>query len=399
MRRTPLILFVGVLALVAEPSQAAEARAQVQKTPAIVLPIDFRVMTIAGDSIYPKPELQAKATPQLEHSLELAFARIGAFERRPLPSLSEAETATLNEHLTLIKLNVLGRVDYLDNLGDDAAPVYGIGKGLEFLAGRTGTEQLIFMFGFKIFNAGGAYSTVPAEFGGPITFSYLKNTQLYVAVVELRTGRIRWMNFQQDINADVTDPRGANAYMLPTFGNYPDSALAEPRKPKAPAPATYIKGPNGRFSVTSPAGWQHLSALALQLMFTRHGYLLDGITLRRESLSNEFAPGKKIDPDMDPVKLGELVLADLGKQGKKQIDLIRIEAATLSGRPAFCADFSTHEKLSDGDEWQSRHRLYGVAHKSGLYLVSLSAPAAVYFDEALPDFEAMVPTMKIIERN
>ena len=62
------------------------------------------------------------------------------------------------------------------------------------------------------------------------------------------------MNFVQDINADVTDRRGANAYILPVFGDYPKTALGELGSGRDDPPAKLHEDRGDDFSVMLPAG-------------------------------------------------------------------------------------------------------------------------------------------------
>lgn len=398
---------VFALAVSAGPVHAATDNPAVQKTAAIVLPVDFKALKKSVDGLVPMPEVQSEATAQLERSLKLAFARIGAFEPVPPPAMSAAESATLDEHLTLIKMLVMARV-YDDHPRSAAPPNFSVGKGLSFLAERTGTERLIYVYGFKLSNPlsvvpliGAVEGQVPLLLGAGSAYGMTKNTQLAVVVIELRSGDIRWMNFQEDINADVTERGGANAYMLPTFGNYPKTALADPGTAKNIPASQPVQDSAKRYSLQTVAGWRRVPGLPFAstpgLLLNKRGPCLGLVSIRRHMTTGPLAsPRFKVDAATDPVELGGRMIESLKADYKPLVvDTHGIEAVTVSGSPAFRADFTVHEKVPGSADLRVRHRLYGVVTATSYFLLDFTAPAIHYFDLDVAEFEAMVATFEI----
>jgi hypothetical protein len=375
-----------VLAGLCNAAMAAEKKKE--RIPAIVLPLEF----VAFKGSNPLPEVTAAAKEKLEHSYQLAYARNGAFDPMPPPPMSEQESAVLAEHLGFLKAHVIAYAHYRDAVSrkwmKDISPGYSIGPGLSFLAERSGAEVLVYAYGWKYVL--GAAQPPRALLGTAYDgseFLVLKNTQIAIAVVELRTGKIRWMNLTQDINADVTDRRGANAYMLPAFGDYPKSALGDVGTPKEVPPAQKYEDYSAKFTVMTPVGWQRERLQQEELVLNRHGKYIDSITvdLDRKPVSS------------DPIEIGHAAIRQLKAVGYEKLEIDRIEPATVAGLPGFVADLHFSGYFADDARLPFRRRLYGVANKVGVYLLTLNAASTVYFDEDLPAFETMVGSLKLGE--
>jgi hypothetical protein len=396
--------FSGVTGLLLSLAWAVPAHAGTKKEPsqrvaAIAMPIDFSVVSAGIKGAELQLESTAQAKDKLEHSLELAFIRIGTFQRVPLPPMSPEETAGFNEQLALVRIAVLARAgEVLGSAPFDRVeepPDYSIGPGLAFLAERSGAEQLVYLFGKKYVASGGRAALALAL--APIAMVPTKNTELGAAVVELRTGRIAWMNFVQDINADVTDRRGANAYILPTFGDYPKTALGDLGKGHDP-PARLHEDRVDLFSVMVPAGWRKAPGyFRTELAISRHSALIDLVTINRVKLDKAFkTQGKAASPATDPLETGQLAVNEMKTDPTYQaLQLDGIEAALVGGQPGFRADSHFVRAYADSNGVRIRQRLYGVATNAGLYLLKLESLSTVYFDENLSAFEAMVASLRL----
>jgi hypothetical protein len=395
-----LVLSLALALALAELANAGTKEEPKQRVAAIVVPIDFSVVAVGIKSTERQPEPTAQANDKLAHSLELALARVGTFQPLALPPMSAEETTALREHLVLARVAVRARAG--DVLGPnpfekvEEPPDYSIGPGLAFLADRTGAEQLIYLFGNKYVSSGGRGAIALAL--SPVAMIPTKNTELGVAVVELRTGRIAWMNFVQDINADVTDRRGANAYMLPAFGDYPKTALGALGKGRDLPPARLHEDRVDQFSVIVPAGWRKVPGyFRNELTISRHSGFIDLVTINRLKLDKAFkAQAKGADPAADPLETGQLAVNEMKADVAYQsLELEGIEATTVGGKPGFRADSHWVRTYPDSNGVRIRQRLYGVATNAGLYLLKLESVSAVYFDENLPAFDALVASLTL----
>jgi len=392
MRIGRLLGVAGLLVLAGHCAAAPAAAQKKERVAAIVLPIEF----VALKGSEPLPEVTAAAKEKLEHSYQLAYARNGAFDPKPPPELNEQETAVLAEHLSSLRSHVYAfahyRIEVKKGFGDDVSPGYSIGPGLSFLGERSGAEVLVHAFGMKYeLGAGQVPLNMQIAMASAAYGTMFKNTQIGIAVVELRTGNIRWMNLTQDINADVTDRRGANAYMLPAFGDYPKNALGEVGKPEETPPARKYEDRSAKFTVMTPVGWQryHMPFPGKQLVLNRHGSYIDSITVDL---------GKNPAASNDPVEMGRAAITQaMSEAGYKTIEIDRIEPATVGGLPGFVADLRFPRYFAADAKLLIRQKVYGVANEEGLYLLTLNATSPVYFDEELPAFESMVRSLKLGE--
>jgi len=276
----------------------------------------------------------------------------------------------------------------------EEVPDFSIGPGLSFLADRTGTDQLVYVFGEKASATAAQIALAIAM--SPITYLPLRNTLLGVAVIDLRTGNITWMNLVMDIEADVTVPGGANAYVLQAFGNYPKSQLGVFGKGDRIRAELY-KDRSAGFTVMLPEGWRQLRWFGHQKTLARHSALLDSITIDRLRLESAFkSQGTRASPTMDPVETAKLAVNEMKTdEVYKGLEVDSIEAATVSGLPGFRAD--SHFTLKFNDEVSKRinQRLYGVATKDGLYLMKMEAVAPYYYETGVATFDEMIRSLKI----
>jgi hypothetical protein len=195
------------------------------------------------------------------------------------------------------------------------------------------------------------------------------------------------MNSVEDINANVAVRGGANAYVLPAFGNYPKTLLGKIGEPTGLPAAKLWEDGSTEFTAQMPAGWQRVKFADQQLFLSNHGYLLDTLTVDR--LKSDAAAA-------DPLEIGSRAVAAM-KADPAYADLKEdhIEPRTVSGLPGFCADTRFVRAYLTALKVPFRQRLCGVATKKGLYLVKLEAPSSVYFEEDLPAFESMLASLKI----
>ena len=77
------------------------------------------------------------------------------------------------------------------------------------------------------------------------------------------------------------------------------------------------------------------------------------------------------------------------------MEITSLAPARIAGRAGFRAELSS--RLNFGhSRLRERHVVYGVTSAQGAYLVRFDAPAIYYFDRHLPEFEALLPTFKLL---
>jgi len=378
----------ATLCLLTLEASAAAPKKATAPVSAIVLPIEFAAIKGTFKGAEPLPEVTAAAKEQLERSYKLAFARHGAFQPLPMPELSADESVLLAEKLAYVRAQVAAyswyRLASERRWIRDESPAYSVGPGLAFLAERGGSDRLIYMYGTKYLSSGGNAPLMILV--SPLSTPTFKNTMLSVAVLDLKTGDILWMNQSRDINADVTTRGGANAYMLPTFGEYPKGRLGRSGHPTDLPEAKRFEDSKAKFTVTMPRAWQRLFSWDHRLLLTRHGTLIDAITIERR---------EPLPANLDPVEIGREMFNESKGTYDSAMRLDRVEAVTVSGLPGFVADSHFNRHMIDETKMVFLQRRYGVVFEGGLYLLSMSAPRDVYFDRDLPQFESLVATLEL----
>lgn len=151
------------------------------------------------------------------------------------------------------------------------------------------------------------------------------------------------------------------------------------------------------FSINFPAGWNWypstwlptsvtLGTPAQGAMASKDGPLLQaiGVEFRKTKaafpLTKKVADAKTLPEDLATTYIGEFRKA----RELDNVDVKSQKPAKVGGRNGFRTElvWKTPEGL------RMQQVVYGVATDKGLYLVSYTAPAIVYFAESLPAFEA-----------
>jgi hypothetical protein len=142
-----------------------------------------------------------------------------------------------------------------------------------------------------------------------------------------------------------------------------------------------------------PAGWNLSDSLHL-LCFRRHSAALESICIDDKSLGDAVR-AKGLTTEVDPMKLGDIAVDALkADPAFADMELTSLTPARIAGRDGFRAEL-TSRLILDGSRLRERHVVYGVAGPGGVYLVRFDAPAIYFFDRYLPDFEALLPTLKL----
>lgn len=175
----------------------------------------------------------------------------------------------------------------------------------------------------------------------------------------------------------------------------------------AEAQREYKVGSN-RMAVTAPREWNRLGT---QRLFTDvrevEDWTLNGPYLDTLSFVTGLKDGKSIIyqrkrdirqvPSFDARMTAPEIAAMLesyyrARGGALQFEQTGLKPRQFMGHPGFQFDFD----YLGGDELWRRGRAVGAVIDTRLYLILLEGTRQHYFDEALPDFEAMVGTARLI---
>lgn len=163
---------------------------------------------------------------------------------------------------------------------------------------------------------------------------------------------------------------------------------------------------DGSLAVTPPREWNRQRRLFFDDVrwvedWTLNGPLLDSLSfvsglphgkylISTDSRSAQQVP--RFDSDMTVPEITALLeSAYRVRGGAVDFRTLSLEPRHFLGRPGFQFDY---EHL-DGDELWRKGRAVGAVVEGELYLIMLDAARAHYFDNALPDFEAIVRSAKL----
>ena len=202
----------------------------------ILLPIEFVVSQKSMAGIETVPEWTEKARFALGDALTKLVNDSGRFRIVELPQLDGGADAVLREHIALFKLVSFSAISMLSYGGKawaskKAAPDYTIGNGLSFLADSGQADYALILAGAQVVQSGGAifsqFLSAAVGFG-----TAGGGTYVMAGIVDLRTGDVRWVNFQggQQIlgmtGSDVRKPETAYEVVSKVFTGFPASPIA-----------------------------------------------------------------------------------------------------------------------------------------------------------------------------
>lgn len=140
-----------------------------------------------------------------------------------------------------------------------------------------------------------------------------------------------------------------------------------------------------------PVGWARLSGDEA-LLLTKEGVLLQSISVRFAPHSKAFPVSKRHSSEaMLPSELAEYYVAELRK---KNPDLVINQKALA---PAFVDKgngFRLEQELLTKDGLPMTSVVYGLADKSGVYLLEYNAPSLYYAGRDMNTFETLVTAFR-----
>ncbi len=142
-------------------------------------------------------------------------------------------------------------------------------------------------------------------------------------------------------------------------------------------PATRLETRADDYSITLPLGWVRQTAGANDIFLTRDGPALNYIAVARQPHTRKLPHTRReTRADLLPHELAELVVAEWkSAEATANMEIVATSPLLLDGRPAVRV--------------QGRYK-----NARGRLTLFYEAPSIVYFQRGLPDFDAMVASLR-----
>lgn len=167
-----------------------------------------------------------QATRNVSQSVDTYVSSHADLKKVAIPALTSAENDIVDEHVALYR--VVGLTARVVTAGTDPAWAhkrehfdYTLGSGLFFLKEKTGADVALIVAGADYVSTGGrkGMMVVGAMFGVAIT---LGHSNLVIAMVDLESGDILWMNSEFSYaNEDLRDRDDAEEMIEGLFEEFP----------------------------------------------------------------------------------------------------------------------------------------------------------------------------------
>jgi hypothetical protein len=143
-----------------------------------------------------------------------------------------------------------------------------------------------------------------------------------------------------------------------------------------------------------PTGWVKHSADANDLFLTRDGPALDYIAVNRQPHDRKLPyTRRETSATMLPQELAELTLAEWkNSPATANFELRSNQPATIGGKPGV----RLHIRFKNERGLPIERVMYELVDARGRLAFQYEAPAIVYFQRGLADFEAMVASVRFV---
>lgn len=198
----------------------------------VILPVSFPMAEFrARGQIEPMRDWTAAAETYLTSGLQDLLARNPSFEYVPAPPLSETELAMVREHVSLCRVIAEDAVAMLERGGDAWKDKlknfdYSVGKGLAFLTERTGADHALCLTGSKLQSTGNRKAMAFLGILGGVPLG-MGDAQASLALVELASGNIVWLERSKTVTDDVRTSAGAAEVARELVSRYPASLVLQ----------------------------------------------------------------------------------------------------------------------------------------------------------------------------
>lgn len=146
------------------------------------------------------------------------------------------------------------------------------------------------------------------------------------------------------------------------------------------------------YTLELPAGWVRRTADSNDVFITRDGPALNVILVNRQPHDRKLPQTKRpTAPDMLPHELGELAIAEWRRsEATANLEVLANVPAIVGGRPAV----RVHVRYRNERGLPIERLMVALADARGRLSLLYEAPAIVYFQRGLADFEAMVASVR-----
>lgn len=146
------------------------------------------------------------------------------------------------------------------------------------------------------------------------------------------------------------------------------------------------------YSIDLPLGWVKRSADTHELFVTRDGPALNYIVVSRQPHDRKLPRTKReTRADMLPHEVAEVALAEWrSSEATANLQILANTPAMLGGRPAA----RVHIRYKNERGLPIDRVMILLVDANGRLSILYEAPAIVYFDRGLPEFEAMAASVR-----
>ncbi|MFN3751149.1 MAG: hypothetical protein ACK4SR_07225 [Thiobacillus sp.] len=157
-------------------------------------------------------------------------------------------------------------------------------------------------------------------------------------------------------------------------------------------PATRLESRAGDYSIALPLGWVRQTAGANDIFLTRDGPALNYIAVARQPHSRKLPyTRRETRADLLPHELAELVVAEWkSAEATANLEIVATRPLLLDGRPAV----RVQGRYKNARGLPIERVVVALVDARGRLTLFYEAPAIVYFQRGLPDFEAMVASLR-----
>jgi len=146
------------------------------------------------------------------------------------------------------------------------------------------------------------------------------------------------------------------------------------------------------YSLELPLGWVRNTATANDFFVTRDGPALNYIVVSRQAHSKKLPNTKReTRADLLPHEVAELVIAEWkSAEATANLELLANTPVLLGGKPAV----RIHARYKNERGLPIDRLMIALVDAKGRFTIQYEAPAIVYFQRGLADFEAMVASVR-----
>ncbi len=146
------------------------------------------------------------------------------------------------------------------------------------------------------------------------------------------------------------------------------------------------------YTLELPLGWVKRTANINDFFVTRDGPALNYIVVNRQPHDRKLPHTKReTRPDMLPHEIAELAIAEWkSSEATANLDVLSNTPVMVGGRPAA----RVHIRYKNDRGLPIERVMVGLVDAKGRLSIQYEAPAIVYFQRGLPDFEAMVASVR-----